>query len=29
NITIHERLNPKLQKQHMPIRYWKFLPERM
>jgi probable DNA metabolism protein len=28
NITIRERLNPKLQKQHMPKRYWKFLPEK-
>ncbi|HEY3388941.1 MAG TPA: DUF4130 domain-containing protein, partial [Prolixibacteraceae bacterium] len=28
NIAIRERLNPKLQKQHMPKRYWKFLPEK-
>ncbi len=28
NITIRERLNLKLQKQHMPRRYWKFLPEK-
>jgi probable DNA metabolism protein len=28
NITIRERLNPKLQKQHIPKRYWKFLPEK-
>jgi len=28
NITIRERLNLKLQKQHMPKRYWKFLPEK-
>ena len=28
NISIRERLNPKLQKQHMPKRYWKFLPEK-
>ncbi len=27
NICIRERLNLKLQKQHMPKRYWKFLPE--
>ena len=26
-ITIRERLNPKLQLQHMPRRYWKYLPE--
>jgi probable DNA metabolism protein len=29
NITIKERLNPKLQRQHMPKRYWKFLPEKV
>ena len=29
NLTIRERLNLKLQKQHMPKRYWKFLPEKM
>lgn len=28
NITIKERLNLKLQKQHMPKRFWKFLPEK-
>lgn len=28
NITIRERLNLKLQRQHMPKRYWKFLPEK-
>ena len=28
NITIKERLNLKLQKQHMPKRYWRFLPEK-
>jgi probable DNA metabolism protein len=28
NIIIRERLNLKLQKQHMPKRYWKFLPEK-
>jgi probable DNA metabolism protein len=28
NIAIRERLNLKLQKQHMPKRYWKFLPEK-
>ncbi len=27
-ITIRERLNLKLQRQHMPKRYWKFLPEK-
>ena len=26
-ITIRERLNPKLQLQNMPRRYWKYLPE--
>lgn len=28
SITIKERMNLKLQKQHMPKRYWKFLPEK-
>ncbi len=28
NITIKERLNYKCQKNHMPRRYWKFLPEK-
>lgn len=28
SITIRERLNLKLQKQHMPKRFWKFLPEK-
>lgn len=28
NITIRQRLNLKLQRQHMPKRYWKFLPEK-
>jgi probable DNA metabolism protein len=28
NITIKERLNLKCQKNHMPRRYWKFLPEK-
>lgn len=28
SITIKERLNPKLHRQHMPRRYWKFLPEK-
>jgi len=28
HITIRERLNLKVQKQHMPKRYWKFLPEK-
>ncbi len=27
-LTIKERLNPKLQRQHMPRRFWKFLPEK-
>ena len=26
-ITIKERINLKLQRQHMPTRYWKYLPE--
>lgn len=26
-MAIKERINPKLQKQHMPVRYWKFLTE--
>lgn len=28
SIVIKERLNLKLQRQHMPKRYWKFLPEK-
>lgn len=28
SINIKERKNPKLQLQHMPQRYWKFLPEK-
>lgn len=28
SINIKERKNPKLQRQHMPQRYWKFLPEK-
>lgn len=27
SITIRERLNPKLQRQHMPKKYWKYLTE--
>ena len=27
-MTIKERINPRLQRQHMPRRYWKFLPEK-
>lgn len=27
-MAIKERLNPKLQRQHMPRRYWRFLPEK-
>lgn len=27
-MTIKERINPRLQRQHMPQRYWKFLPEK-
>ncbi|MDH6304418.1 putative DNA metabolism protein [Parabacteroides sp. PF5-5] len=27
-LTIKERFNPRLQRQHMPRRYWKFLPEK-
>lgn len=29
SITIKERINLKLQRQHMPRRYWKYLPEIM
>jgi len=29
NICIKERINPKLQKQYMPVRYWKFLTEKI
>jgi probable DNA metabolism protein len=28
SMTIKERLNPRLQRQHMPRRFWKFLPEK-
>lgn len=28
SIAIKERLNPRLQKQHMPVRYWKYLTEK-
>ena len=28
SMTIKERINVKLQKQHMPVRYWKFLTEK-
>lgn len=27
NIEIQERVNPKLQRQHLPVRYWKYLVE--
>jgi probable DNA metabolism protein len=27
-LTIQERLNPKLQRQHMPRRFWKYMPEK-
>ena len=27
HLTIKERFNPKLQRQHMPFRYWKYLTE--
>lgn len=27
NIKIQERVNPKLQRQHLPVRYWKYLVE--
>lgn len=27
-ITIKERLNPKLHRQHMPVRFWKYMPEK-
>lgn len=27
-LTIKERINPKLQRQHMPRRFWKYLPEK-
>jgi len=27
-LTIRERLNPRLQRQHMPVRFWKFLTEK-
>jgi len=28
SITIRERFNPKLHRQHMPPRFWKYLPEK-
>jgi probable DNA metabolism protein len=28
SLTIRERLNPKLQRQHMPRRFWRFMPEK-
>jgi probable DNA metabolism protein len=28
SIAIKERINPRLQKQHIPVRYWKYLTER-
>jgi probable DNA metabolism protein len=28
SITIKERINPKLQRQHMPVRFWKYLTEK-
>jgi len=28
SITIRERLNPKLHRQHMPPRFWKYMPEK-
>ena len=27
HLTIKERLNPKLQRQHMPVRFWKYITE--
>ena len=27
SIAIKERLNPRLQRQHMPQRFWAYLPE--
>lgn len=27
-LTIRERLNPRLQRQHMPVRFWKYLTEK-
>jgi probable DNA metabolism protein len=28
SIAIKERINPRLQRQHMPVRYWKYLTEK-
>lgn len=28
SVTIRERINPKLHRQHMPRRFWKYLPEK-
>ena len=29
SIAIKERLNPKLHRQHMPARFWKYMPEKV
>ena len=29
SIAIKERLNPKLHRQHMPARFWKYMPEKL
>ena len=28
SIAIKERLNPRLHRQHMPARFWKYMPEK-
>lgn len=28
SIVIHERINPKLHRQHMPVRFWAYMPEK-
>lgn len=29
SIAIKERLNPKLHRQHLPVRFWKYMPEKL
>jgi probable DNA metabolism protein len=28
SIVIHERINPKRHRQHMPVRFWAYMPEK-
>ena len=29
SIGIHERINPKRHRQHMPVRFWAYMPEKI